>query len=346
MSENTLNPNLEPNLNPNLELNLETGSLSPSSPDSQRLFRCGTIAIIGRPNVGKSSLMNCLIQQKVSIISHKPQTTRHQIRGILTSDKCQFIFVDTPGLHFMQKNMQSRKQLNQYMNDAAMAALLGIDVVLFLLEAGRWTEEDERIAKLIQQHMLQQSDLKLIVGLNKMDYLSNPNKLLPVISELNQRLKQYAIETDIVPISALKQINIPNLLEVIQNNLPHHSPMYSEDTLTDKDERFLTSEIIREKLTRQLNQELPYGITVLIDQFVESTGFVSIQASIIIERKSQKSIVIGANGSCIKRIRQQAQGDIKKLLQRNVYLKLWVKVRENWADDEQFVTQLNQNHPL
>ena len=319
---------------------------------SSQLHRCGLIAIVGRPNVGKSSLMNALVKQKISIVSHKPQTTRHQIRGIISDAESQLVFLDTPGLHLRAKTGQMHRALNQHLNATAMQAFTEADVVLMLVEAGVWTRQDAQVLQAIKG-VVKDHCPPLLVGLNKIDKLHNKRDLLPLLEACQQRLLAQQLQAELLPLSVLKQDNLDELLHCLKQKLPTAEPMYEVDTLTDKSERFLCGEIIREKFTQQLHQELPYGMMVVIEQFQQADAMqvvdsrkidqcvkTIIHASVVIERQSQKSMVIGKGGAVIKRIRQQAQVDIAKLLQQPTDLYLWVKVKRNWLDDQQFIQQL------
>ncbi len=287
--------------------------------------KCGTIAIIGRPNVGKSTLLNCLIGQKISITSRKPQTTRHQILGIFTENDTQYIFVDTPGMHQKQTNL-----MNRYLNRAAFGSLKDVDVVLWLVEP-IWTAEEEWIFE-----RLSTVNAPIVLAINKVDMLKDKKALLPFIQELEakQRFKE------IIPISALQRQHMDNLLTTLAKYLPEQEFMYKEDELTDKSIRFLVAEIIREKIMRQLGDELPYQTAVEIEQFKETPRLVDIAAAIYVERSSQKAIVIGQKGERLKTIGSDARVDIEKLLERKVMLRLWVKVKENWGADAKILQSL------
>lgn len=283
------------------------------------MTKCGYIAIIGRPNVGKSTLLNHLLGQKISITSKKPQTTRHQILGIKTKGDTQMIFIDTPGIH-----TQNKKALNHYLNKAALTSLHDVDVILWLVEP-RWTDEEDFIAqKLIG------ITTPIILVINKIDRLGDKNKVLPIMQELQTKF----IFKDVVPISAEKGENLTTLCEVITCYLPEHEFIFKADELTDKSSRFLAAEIIREKLMRYLGEELPYATTVQIDSFKETETLDDISATIFVERTSQKAIVIGAGGTALKKIGTEARKDLEKLLEKKVMLRLWVKVKDNWADDD------------
>ncbi len=281
-------------------------------------FRCGFVALIGKPNTGKSTLMNALIGEKLSITAPRPQTTRHQILGIKTTDRCQCIFVDTPGLHRDQK-----KAINRYMNRAASSVIDDVDLVCVLLDARRIDDEDRAVLERLPQH-----DRVLLI-LNKIDRMPK-QQLLPVIEELSK----IAPEREIVPVSALKGENLDHLVEEIEKRLPTGVPQFPDDQLTDKPMRFIVAEIVREKLFRRLTQELPYALTVSVDHYAHERDLLRISATIWVERKSQKGIVIGKGGQQLKQIGSEARADIERLAGQKVFLQLWVKVREGWSDDE------------
>ena len=242
-------------------------------------YRCGYIGLIGRPNVGKSTLLNHMIGQKISITSHKPQTTRHRILGIKTTDEAQFIFVDTPGIHQGGKHAMSR-----YLNRAASSTLNDVNVVIFLIEAVSFTEDDAKVLEKIKT-----LDVPVILAINKVDRLMDKGRLLPFLAEMNQKMDF----VDVLPISALKNVNLKEIEQVIAKHLPEGQPFFDEDQVTDRSVRFLAAEIIREKLTRTLNQELPYNLTVEIEQYKPDNEQTLIHAIIWVERDNQKGIVIG-----------------------------------------------------
>lgn len=289
-------------------------------------YRCGYVALVGRPNVGKSTLLNHLLGQKISITSRKPQTTRHQILGIKTSESAQVIYVDTPGMH-----LHGKRAMNRYMNRAAASALEGVHVALFLVEALRWTEEDDLVLK-----RLSQSQVPVILVINKVDKLDDKEALLPYLQEVAGK---YDFK-HIIPVSALKGTSLEQLEAHIQEFLDVSSPYYPEDQITDRSLRFMVAEIVREKLMRRLGQELPYDSTVEIERFKEQKGLVKIHAVIWVERKNQKAIIIGKGGERIKAIGEEARHDIEKLVEKKVFLELWVKVKEGWSDDERALQSL------
>ena len=289
-------------------------------------YRCGFAAIVGRPNVGKSTLLNALLGRKISIVSPKPQTTRHRILGILTRPEAQLIFVDTPGLH-----AGARRAMNRHMNRAALASLQDADVNVFVVEALRWTEEDQRVL----DELLKQ-DRPIVLVLNKADKVFPKERLLPFIDELNRR----ASFAEVVPLSALKRSNIEQLPATIARYLPVSPPHFPEDQLTDRSQQFQAAEIVREKLTLRLRQELPYGVTVIIEQFKEEEGRLLINAVIWVERSGQKAIVIGNAGEQLKEVGRAARIEMNELFKLPVHLELWVKVKENWSDNETALRQL------
>lgn len=282
-------------------------------------MRSGIVTILGRPNVGKSSLLNALIGQKVSIVSHKPQTTRHRIQGVLHLDEGQIVFVDTPGLHRVQK-----KALNRVMNEAAAAAVRDVDLILFVVEAGRWTEED---AAALQRLEGTTTPVGLVV--NKVDRIADKERLLPVLQELATK-RAFAF---VMPLSALKGANLKELKQTLIARMPEGDPLYPEDMVVGHDLGFSISEIVREKLIRNLHQELPYATTVQVQKHAQENGVDHIEAVIMVEREGQKAIVIGEKGATLKAIGISARRDIERLLGRRVFLKLWCSVRENWSDD-------------
>ncbi len=296
-------------------------------------FRCGFTAIVGRPNVGKSTLMNHILGQKISITSRKPQTTRHRILGIHSSEDYQVIFVDTPGIH-----LKANKAMNRYMNRAAGSSLQDVDLVLFVVEAGRWTEEDDNVLE-----KLKGLNLPVVLVANKVDLLKDKGELLPYIEEASKRMAFDAV----VPVAALRRDNLEALEAVIRERLPKMPPIFSEEQITDRSERFLAAEIVREKLMRTLGQELPYATTVEIEQFKSEPSkkekgaeMLRIAALIWVERQSQKRIVIGKNGEGLKSIGQQAREDMERLFGSKVFLQLWVKVKEGWSDDARILQSL------
>ncbi len=288
--------------------------------------RCGYVAIVGRPNVGKSTLLNHILQQKISITSRKPQTTRHNVLGIKTEGSVQAIYVDTPGLH-----LQHSKALNRYMNRAATTAIRDVDVVIFIVDKLAWTDEDEMVVK-----RLQNVDCPIILAVNKVDQIEDKETLLPHLQSLTEHLDV----SEIIPISALRGVNLERLEDLVAKFLPEGTHFYPEDQITDKSSRFLAAEIVREKITRQLGDELPYQMTVEVEEFSHEGRIIHIGAVIHVERDSQKRILIGEKGSRIKQIGQQAREDMEVLFDCKVMLRLWVKVKSGWSDDERALRSL------
>ncbi|MGM0679633.1 MAG: GTPase Era [Pseudomonadota bacterium] len=289
-------------------------------------FRCGYVALVGRPNVGKSTLMNHLIGQKLSITSRKPQTTRHRILGIKTTEQAQIIYVDTPGIH-----LQAKKAMNRFMNRTANAVLEDVQVIVFVVEALKWTDEDEMVLA-----ALKNTRVPIILAVNKIDRLKQKDQLLPYLQELGQK-HDFA---DVLPLSAKSGNNLPRLEQAIISYLEPSEAWYLEDQLTDRSSRFLAAEIVREKLMRNLGQELPYATTVEIEKFEELERLNRIHALIWVERENQKSIVIGEKGERLKKVGQQARLDMQKLFDKKVHLELWVKVKAGWSDDERALSSL------
>jgi GTP-binding protein Era len=289
-------------------------------------FRSGFAALVGRPNVGKSTLLNALVGQKLSIVTPRPQTTRHRILGIYTSPSEQIAFLDTPGLH-----REAPRALNKAMNRTATAALEEADVVVLVLEALKWTAEDElalgRVAR---------AGRAAIAAVNKVDRVRPRERLLPYLKELGERHPFLAI----VPISALKSDNIEALRRTIAAHLPQGPVLYPDGELTDRGLEFRIAEMIREKLTLELNQEVPYGIAVEVERMAEEEGQLMVDAAIWVDREGQKPIVIGAKGERLKRVGTAARLTLNEMLKRRLHLTLWVKVRENWADNARALKEL------
>jgi GTP-binding protein Era len=288
--------------------------------------RCGYVAIVGRPNVGKSTLLNHLLGQKISITSRKPQTTRHQVLGIKTEDNHQIIFVDTPGLH-----KDAGKAINRYMNRAASAAIRDVDLVVFVVDRTAWTEEDSIVLEQIEQ-----SGLPTMLVVNKVDLLADKTELLPHLQSLAARAEFSAI----LPVSALRQHNVDALEEQILTLLPESGHFFPEDQITDRSQRFLAAEIVREKIMRQLGDELPYSIAVEIEEFAQEGQMLHISAVIFVERTGQKRILIGDKGSRLRSIGSDARRDMEGLFDSKVMLRLWVKVKSGWSDDERALRSL------
>lgn len=294
-------------------------------PDSAE-SRCGHVAIVGRPNVGKSTLLNHLIGQKLSITSRRPQTTRHQVLGICTAGAVQTIYVDTPGIH-----KAATRAINRYMNRAAVSVLDDVDVVIFVVDALKWTEDDELVLE-----RLEKTQVPVILAVNKIDELADKAVLLPHLQWLGQQ-RAFA---EIVPISAKGGHNVDTLARLVAARLPQRPHVFGPDELTDRTQRFLASELIREKVMRQLGDEIPYQLAVEIEQFREEPGLYRIHAAILVEKDGQKAIVIGRGGERLKNIGTQARLDMEKLFGCKVMLELWVKVRGGWADDERALKSL------
>ena len=293
----------------------------------QNNTHCGMIAIVGRPNVGKSTLLNKLLGQKVSITSRKPQTTRHRIMGIDTEEQYQAVYVDTPGLHIEEK-----RAINRFMNRAASSSIGDVGLVLFLVEGTKWTEDDQMVLTKIQQNNV---PCWLIV--NKSDNVKDKETMLPHLRWLGE---QYNFER-IMPVSAKTGKNVEELRTLVQQSLPESEFYFPEDYITDRSSRFMASEIIREKLMRFTGDELPYSVTVEIEQFLLSdNGMYRINGLILVERDSQKSMVIGKSGAKLKTIGAEARKDMEALFDAKVFLELWVKVKSGWADDERALRSL------
>ena len=289
-------------------------------------YRCGMVAVIGRPNVGKSTLINAIMGRKISIVTAKPQTTRHRILAVLTSDKQQIIFVDTPGLH-----RKADKAMNRLMNRTAASALADADLVLFVSDATRWTSEDDDVLK-----RLKSCRAAVVALLNKVDKVHPKDKLLDAIALMAAR-HDFA---EIVPISAQKNDNLDRLLALLPNFLPVSPPLFPDNMHTDRSDEFRSAEVIREKLTLLLHQELPYGLTVQIERYVVEESGIAINAIIWVERDSQKGMVVGKKGSVLKKVGRAARLELADELQQAVHLDLWVKVKSNWADNEKDLMSL------
>ena len=294
--------------------------------------RCGMVSIVGRPNVGKSTLMNHLIGQKVSITSRKPQTTRHRIHGIHTRDHYQIIFADTPGIHTGQD-----RAFNRAMNDAAVSTLSGVDVVCMMVDGLKWTPADEHVLSLLPQH----PEMPVLLIINKVDSLDDKAQLLPHIETLNERYPFDAV----VPVSALREQNLEALEKALVERLPEGEFWYDEDQLTDRSLRFMAAEIIREKVVRQLGQEVPHQVSVEVELWEDGPRVTEISAAILVERRGQKKILIGDKGERIKQIGTQAREDIERLIERRVMLNLWVKIKAGWSDDARALRSLGYDEP-
>jgi GTP-binding protein Era len=294
--------------------------------DEAKKFRCGFAAIIGRPNVGKSTLLNRIVGQKLTITSSRPQTTRHKILGIKTSPQGQVIYVDTPGLHRAGKSA-----INRYMNRTAKSALADVDVVLWVIEALRWTEEDQDILM-----ALAVTEAPVIVVVNKVDKVSDKTALLPFLDELAHK-REF---TEVIPLSARNGDNVERLETLVMSFVPEAEAFFPEDQITDRSERFLAAELLREKLMRRLGEELPYAVTVQIEEFSEQNGVLHIHAVIWVEKESQKAIVIGKGGEVLKEIGRRARINMEQTFGAKVFLKTWVRVKESWSEDERLLRQL------
>jgi GTP-binding protein Era len=292
-------------------------------------MNCGFVALIGRPNVGKSTLMNHLLKQKISITSRKPQTTRHRILGISTTEAGQAIYMDTPGMHDNEK-----RALNRHLNRTADSTLLGVDVIVWLIDGFAWQAYDDIIFK-----KLEQAGLPVILAVNKVDRVTDKDVALGFFAAAQTR---FPFE-HFVPISALKGINLDVLESLVLTLLPERSLIYPEDQVTDRPERFLAAEIVREKLTRRLGAELPYELTVGIERYEELPNITKIYMVIWVERSGQKNIVIGKDGEMLKKVGMDARLDIERLIDQKVYLQLWVKVKKGWSDDERALQSLGFN---
>ncbi len=289
--------------------------------------RCGYVAIIGRPNVGKSTLLNHLVGQKISITSRKPQTTRHRMLGILSEDNLQVVFVDTPGLH-----LEEKRAINRYMNRAASSSIVDVDLVIFVVDGTVWTDDDTLVLDKLKAGVV-----PVILVVNKVDKIEDKGSLLPHLEWLSNQFDFAAI----YPASALKGTNLNTLHQQIAEAMPQSEFIYPEDYITDRSMRFMAAEAIREKLIRQLGKELPYSMTVEIEKFeTDEKGIIHISATILVERKGQKRIVIGQGGKRLKKVGQDARMDLEKLFGSKIFLQLWVKVKEGWADDEKALRSL------
>ncbi len=289
-------------------------------------MKVGYVALVGRPNAGKSTLLNHLVGQKICITSRRPQTTRHRIHGIKTTPAGQAIFVDTPGIHAEQK-----RAMNRYLNKTASSALGGVDVIVWVVDSWKWHEENEVVLA-----QLRNVACPVILAVNKIDQCEDKEALLPFMDTASKLFEFSAI----VPIAALKNLNLDRLEEAIMGLLPEGEPIYPEDQVTDRTERFFAAEIIREKLIRSLGQEVPHAITVQIEQYKEEKDLTRIHAVIWVEREGQKVIVIGKNGEVMKKVGQRAREEMEKMFERKIYLNLWVKVKKGWSDSESALQSL------
>ena len=298
---------------------------TPDNPDS----RCGFVAIVGRPNVGKSTLLNHILGQKLSITSRKPQTTRHQVLGIKTEGDVQAIYVDTPGMH-----EEEPRAINRYMNKAATSALVDVDVVVFVVDQLNWTTADEMVLE-----KLARLKCPVILAINKVDKLEKRELMLPHLESLAAK-RDFA---EIIPLSALRETNLEPLEEAVGRFLPQSVHFYPDDQITDRSQRFMASEMVREKITRQLGAELPYSVAVEIEEFKQQGKTLHISALILVERDGQRKIIIGDKGARLRQIGQDARIDMERMFDTKVMLKLWVKVKRGWADSDRALKSLGMN---
>jgi GTP-binding protein Era len=297
---------------------------------NDKKVHCGYVTLIGRPNVGKSTLLNQLIGQKISITSNKPQTTRHRLLGIKTTNNHQIIYVDTPGIHLRQSHA-----MNRYLNQAATSSMEGVDLIVWLVEALHWTQEDDFVFQSVIK-----TPLPTILAINKVDKVKDKTTLLPYLQQVSAK-HTFA---DIFPLSALHGDNLATLEAKIIELLPLNFPLFPATQITDRSERFLVCEIVREKLTRRLNAELPYRLTVQIEHFSSEAHLTHISAVIWVETEGQKAIVIGKNGQMLKKIGEIARQEIETLLENKVFLQLWVKVKTGWSNNQQLLQQFGYNN--
>lgn len=291
-----------------------------TEPSSETPQRCGLVAIVGRPNVGKSTLLNALVGQKISITSNKAQTTRHRITGIRTEGDAQCVFVDTPGFQTQHGNA-----LNRNLNRTVRSVLSDVDVVLFVVEAGKFTLADAKVLALLPE------DKPVLLVANKLDAMKRRDDVLPWLAQVRER-RDF---TEFVPLSATREADMPRLAAIVSKHLPEQAWFYAEDELTDRSERFLASELIREKLFRLTGDELPYSSTVVIDKFEEDGAMKRIAATIVVMREAHKGMIIGEGGERLKRIGSEARQELERLLGAKVFLEVWVKVRAGWAQNEE-----------
>jgi len=289
-------------------------------------FQSGSIAVVGRPNVGKSTLINELIGQKLSITSHRPQTTRHRINAVDNQKEYQMVFVDTPGIH-----IGNNKAINSYMNRAASSSFSDVDIIIWMVEVFKWTKEDARVL----EH-LSKVDVPVLLCINKIDKASTVDKILPFLEILSEKFNA----TEVFPISAFDRSDIKKFRDLILKYLPEQAAIFDEDFITDRSQKFVISEFIREKLMRNLSNELPYDITVEIEKFELDGNLHRIAARIFVDKTSQKSIVIGQNGAMLKKIGKESRETIEGFLETKVFLELWVKVRQGWSDDKRALASL------
>ncbi len=288
--------------------------------------RCGYAAIVGRPNVGKSTLLNRIIGQKLAITSHKPQTTRHSILGVKSVDGGQIVYVDTPGLH-----RRGDQAMNRYLNRTARAVLVDVDLIVFVVEALRWTEEDAMVLDLVKQ-----AGVPTILVVNKIDLIKRKDELLPFLAEMAQRHEFL----EVIPLSAAKGEQVERLEAKVLSALPEGDNFFPEDQLTDRSERFFAAELVREQLTRRYAKEIPYALTVEIEKFEQEGNLYRINALVWVEREGQKRIIIGEKGEALKEAARQARLEMERFFERKVYLNVWVKVKKSWSSDETALQRL------
>lgn len=291
---------------------------------------CGYIALVGRPNVGKSTLLNRILQQKLSITSRKPQTTRHSILGICTEGDYQFVYVDTPGIH-----QGSKKTMNRMMNKTAMSVLRDVDTIAFLVDGTHWEDEDEYVLELIKK-----TDVPCFLLVNKVDKIVDKTKLLPWLETLSQRHNFKAI----IPISAKTGVQVDTLQEKLQELLPEGPHLFPEDQFTDRSTKFLCAELLREKIFRLCGQELPYSTNVEIESYKDEGSVIRIHALILVEKENHKRMVIGDKGQKLKEMASTARVDMEKMLGKKVFLQCWCKVKSGWSDDERLLKQLGYDN--
>lgn len=291
---------------------------------------CGYIALVGRPNVGKSTLLNRILQQKLSITSKKPQTTRHSIIGVQTEQEHQYVYVDTPGIH-----QGTKKAINRLMNKSAISSLKDVDVIVFLVDGTRWTEEDEYVLRLIKQ-----AGAPCILAINKVDKIVDKSKLLPAL----ERAQQFHDFDAIIPLSAKTGVQVDKLQAQLRPYLPEGPHLFADDQFTDRPVQFLCAELLREKIFRLCGQELPYSTTVDIESFKDEGELVRIHALILVDKANHKRMIIGDKGQKLKEIASHARLDMEKLLGKKVFLQCWCKVKSGWADDKRMLKQLGYDH--
>lgn len=291
---------------------------------------CGYIALVGRPNVGKSTLLNCILEQKLSITSRKPQTTRHSILGIRTEEEYQYVYVDTPGIH-----QNNKKAINRVMNKTAITVLRDVDVIVFVVDGTNWKEEDEYVLALIKR-----TKVPCILVINKVDKIAEKEKLLPWIQEISQRHEFVAI----IPLSAKTGQQVDELQNKLKPFLPEGPHLFPEDQITDRPIKFLCAELLREKVFRFCGQELPYSVTVEIESYKDEGNLIRIHALILVEKANHKRMVIGDKGQKLKEMATSARVDMENLLGKKVFLQCWCKVKSGWADDERMLKQLGYDY--